>query len=70
VTSDENMAVGFLLELPSSEGSVLLRAARLRAAVEMLRRSGFSLVLLPDTAAFQMQRRRRWWRASRVKEER
>jgi hypothetical protein len=63
VTSDENMAVGFLLELPSSEGSVLLRAARVHAAVEMLRRSGFNLVLLPAVgAAVQMQKRRCWWR--------
>jgi hypothetical protein len=58
--------VGILLEIPSfEEGSnTLLRAARVEAAVTMLRRSGFDLVLLPVGAAFQMEkrRRRRWWR--------
>jgi hypothetical protein len=65
VTSDENMAVGFLVELPEFEGSDdLLRAARLAGAMSMLARSGFKLVLLPVEAAAPIRRatRRRWWR--------
>jgi hypothetical protein len=65
VTSDENVAVGFLVEIDGFEGSDdLLRAARLAAAISMLARSGFKLVLLPVGAAAPIQRatRRRWWR--------
>lgn len=66
VTSDhfeEVAAAGILTELRGfEEGSSLLQAARLRAAIVMLRRSGFDLVLLPPGAAFQMDRGRRWWR--------
>jgi hypothetical protein len=65
VTSDGfDEVVGILMELPSFEGSTLLRAARVQAAMEMLRKSGFNLVLLPVGAAIQMERksRRRWWR--------
>jgi hypothetical protein len=63
VTSDKNVAVGFLVELPDFEGSDdLLRAARLAGAMSMLARSGFKLVLLPPGTAFQMATRHRWWR--------
>ncbi len=59
-------AAGILMELPSFEGSDLLRAVRFRAAMEMLRRSGYALVLLSPGTAFQMERkRRRWWRRGR-----
>jgi hypothetical protein len=63
--SEEVEAAGMLMELPSFEGSTLLRAVRLQAAIVMLRRSGFNLVLLPVGAVAQMERkyrRRRWWR--------
>jgi hypothetical protein len=56
---------GILTELPTFEGSDLLRAARFRAGILMLRRSGFNLVLLPPGSAFQMDRGRRWWRRER-----
>ena len=57
-------AVGILTELPAFEGSDWLRAARFQAAVAMLRRSGFDLILLPVGAAAPIVRRsrRRWWR--------
>jgi hypothetical protein len=68
LTSDrleEVGAAGILTELPTFEGSDLLRTARFRAAIMMLRRSGFALDLLPPGAVFQMDQRRRWWRRER-----
>jgi hypothetical protein len=65
VTSAENMAVGFLVEIDGFEGSDdLLRAARLAGAMSMLARSGFKLVLLPIPSAAPIRRatRHRWWR--------
>jgi hypothetical protein len=66
VTSDENATVGILTELPGfEERDTLLRAVRVQAAIVMLRRSGFNLVLLQVGAVAQMERkyrRRRWWR--------
>ena len=66
VTSDEKATVGVLRELPGfGEGDDLLRAARVRGAIELLHRAGFELVLLPDGAAFQLARKRRCWRRER-----
>jgi hypothetical protein len=73
VTSDDNEVVGILVELPDTgEEFTLLQAARVAAAVTMLRRSGFDLILLPIGAAAPIVRksRRRWWRRPERREER
>jgi hypothetical protein len=75
VTSDglDEVAVGILVEIPTFEGSnTLLRAARVHAAILMLRRSGFNLILLPVGAAAPIVRRSRrlWWRRTEWREER
>jgi hypothetical protein len=69
VTSDraEEEVVGVLVELPDTGDFTLLQAARVQAAIVMLRRSGFDLVLLPVGAAAPIVRRsrRRRWRPER-----
>ena len=64
VTSDRLEAAGIVLEIPDFEGSALLRAERVLDAMAVLRKAGFTLVLLPAGAAVQVERkpRRRWWR--------
>jgi len=63
---------GVLIELPGTREFGLLEAARVQAAIVMLRRSGFNLVLLPNGAAVQLERksRRRWWRRPEWRQER
>jgi hypothetical protein len=66
VTSDRfaDAVVGILTELPRGGPleTDLLRAARIQAAIEMLRRSGFDLVLLRSAVQLETKPRRRWRR--------
>jgi hypothetical protein len=70
---DSPEVVGVLTELRGFEGEFsLLQAARVQAAIVMLRRSGFDLILLPAGAAAPIVRRsrRHWWRRPEWREER
>ena len=71
-SADDREVIGVLLERPDAGEFGLLGAVRVQAAIEMLRRSGFDLILLPVGAAAPIVRRsrRRWWRRPEWREER
>jgi hypothetical protein len=66
VVISDRFVVGILIEMPDSEGrSALLRAERVVDAMELLRRAGFVLVLLPWGTEVRLKSRRHWWRRER-----
>jgi len=62
----EDAAAGVLMEIPDFEGSAVLRAERVLAAMATLRAAGYALVLLPAGTDVRLKsKRRRLWRRER-----